>query len=129
MGKNNTKSRKLTVDKGGRPTKMTEDVVAKLDSIFKVGGDISEATSYAGIDRATYYRWVASDLGFATKMESAQHYADIVAKNVVVDSVVKEKNLDSAKWWLERRVFRDEKPQVAIQVNNYKDVISKLSDD
>ena len=44
-------------------------------------------------------------------------YSDVVAKNLVVDSIVKKKDLNSAKWWLEKRVFKQQ-PQVAVQVNN-----------
>lgn len=97
------------VDKGGRPTKKTDEMVAKLDSIFKVGGTVEEASSYAGINKTTYYRWLEQDDAFATEMEAAQHYADVVAKNVVVDDIVKNKDVGSAKWWLEKRQFKDSK--------------------
>ena len=98
---------KLTKSSVGRPTKKDDEVIAKLDSIFKVGGTIDEACSYAGIDHSTYHRWMDSDKGFATKMTAAQHYADVVAKNVVVDSIVKDRDLSTAKWWLEKRQFKE----------------------
>lgn len=53
-----------------------------------------------------------------TKMESAQRYADIVAKNIVVDSMIKQKDLSTAKWWLEKRQFKDSN-QTNVQVNNF----------
>lgn len=110
------KTTSITKNKEGRPTKLTEDTVTKLENIFKVGGTIEEACSYAGINKVSYYRWLDKDEGFVTKMEASQHYADIVAKNVVVDSIVKDKDLASAKWWLEKRVFK-ENVNTAIQVN------------
>lgn len=106
----------LQKNKEGRPTLKTEDVVNKLENIFKVGGTVEEAITYAGISKQTYYNWVEADDGFLTKMDAAQHYADIVAKNVVVDSIVKDRDLGSAKWWLEKRVFKDN-PSTMIQVN------------
>lgn len=102
----------------GRPTKLDDNVVAKLDSIFKVGGNVEEACSYALINKTTYYRWLEENEDFATKMESAQHYADIVAKNVVVDSMIKDRDLNTAKWWLEKREFKANN-QTNIQVNNF----------
>lgn len=101
----------------GRPTAITEETVAKLDSILKIGGTIEEACSYAGINKSTYYRNLEKDEDFATNMEAAQHYADIAAKNVVIDSIVKKKDLDTAKWWLEKRQFRNQGVSVAVQNN------------
>lgn len=91
---------------GGRPTLYSEDVVSKLESIFKIGGTVAEAISYAGISKETYYTWGEKHPGFMTKMEQARIYADIVAKNIVVDSMIKDKDLTTAKWWLEKREFK-----------------------
>lgn len=103
-------------NKGGRPTKMTDEVVQKLEDIFQRGGTVEEATSYARIARRSYHYWMEQDEVFAQKMESAQHYADIVAKKVVVDTIVKDKNDTNAKWWLEKREFKASN-KTNIQVN------------
>lgn|SRR3990167_3500715 len=105
----------LSKNEGGAPTKMTDDTVTKLESILKIGGTIEEACSYALISRETYYRWLKEDNGFMTKMDSAKHYSDIIAKNIVVDSMHKDRNLDTAKWWLEKRQFNQ--PFIAQQFN------------
>jgi len=107
------------IDLGGRPTKYGDEIVTKLENIFKVGGTIEEATSYAGISKPTYYRWLEDKSGFITKMEAAQHYADVVAKNLVVESITRDKNIENAKWWLEKRQFRyeDKGTTVNIQAN------------
>jgi len=110
MGKSITKS---TV---GRPTKLNDDLVVKLESIFKIGGTVEEACSYALINKTTYYRWLEENKDFATKMNSAQHYADIMAKKVVVRSILQDENLESAKYWLDRRAFKNP-TQTNIQVN------------
>lgn len=109
----------LQKNREGRPTKLTEDAVNKLESIFKVGGNVEEAISYAGISKQTYYNWIEADSSFLTKMEAAKHYADIVAKNVVVDSIVKDRDLGSAKWWLEKKHpdFQPQNHNTNIQVN------------
>jgi hypothetical protein len=107
---------KLAKHPGGRPLAVTNEVVKKLESIFKVGGTVAEACSYAGISKPTYYEHIKRDSSFLTKMEAAQHYADIVAKNVVVDDIVKNKDISSAKWWLEKREFKNAN-QTNVQVN------------
>ncbi len=112
--------RTLQTNKEGRPTKLTEDVVNKLENIFKVGGNVEEAISYAGISKQTYYNWIEADISFLTKMDAARHYADIVAKNVVIDAIVKDRDLGTAKWWLEKREFNQKEPAgIAVQVNNF----------
>ena len=107
---------KVVKNEGGRPTKLDEDTVKKLESIFKVGGTVEQACAYAGITRQSYYNYIKADEGFLTKMDNARFYSDIVAKNLVVDSIIKDKNLDSAKWWLEKREFN--KPVNDIKVLN-----------
>ena len=97
-----------TLQKTGRPTSITPDIETKLESIFKIGGTIAEATAYAGIGERTYYDRAKASPEFSQKMEAAKHYADIVAKNVVVDSILKDKDINSAKWWLEKRVYRND---------------------
>jgi len=113
--------KELTTSKVGRPTKYDESVVGKLDSIFKVGGTVDEACSYAGINKTTYYSWIELYPDFSTKMDASQHYADIVAKNVVVDAIVKNRDLQTAKWWLEKRELKQTQ-QTNVQVN----VLNKL---
>lgn len=114
----------ITKNLGGRPSKLDDEIVVKLDSIFKVGGTVEEACAYAGINKTTYYRWIEQNESFATKMASAQYYADIVAKNVVVDDIVKGRNVDTAKWWLEKRQFKTSQ-QTNVQVNFNKFIQSE----
>ena len=106
-------SKNIVKNKGGRPTVMSADTITKLESIFKIGGTVDEAVTYAGIGRRTYFDHLERDEAFRTKIEAAQHYADIVAKNVVIDAIVKDKDLNTAKWWLEKRQFNQ-----PIQQNN-----------
>lgn len=126
MAGSNTKN--ITKNLGGRPSKYAPDIVEKLESVFKIGGTIDEATSYAGIDKKTYYSWLEKHEGFSTKMEAAQHFADIAAKNIVIDAVVKDKDLATAKWWLEKRQFK-ETPQVVQQFNTQGNMSLEFTQD
>jgi len=98
---------KKIIKKAGAPTVVTPDVETKLESILKIGGTIAEATTYAGISERTYYDKQKRDEAFLQKMESAKHYADVAAKNVVVRAITEDKDLATAKWWLEKREFRE----------------------
>lgn len=109
MARGNTKNKLSNV---GRPTLYSDEIVEKLASIFRIGGTIEQAVSYAQIDKVTYYNWMDKHPNFSTKMEQARTYADIVAKNIVVDSMIKDKDLTTAKWWLEKREFKQ------VQQNN-----------
>lgn len=110
-----------TLQKTGRPTSITPDIETKLESIFKIGGTIAEATAYAGIGERTYYDRANASPEFSQKMEAAKHYADIIAKNVVVDSIIKDKDLNSAKWWLEKHEFKQSN-QILQQFNTGGDM-------
>lgn len=114
-------NKSVVVKKEGRPTKKTETVVKKLEDLFKVGGTVEQACAYAGITKPTYYEWLDKDEDFLTKMEAAKHYADIAAKNIVVEAITKKKNLSAAQWWLEHREFKNgsEIPVQQTQINNF----------
>lgn len=117
-------------NKGGRPTKLVPDTITKLESIFKIGGTIEEACSYAGIAPKTYHAWVKEDNGFVTKMTAAQHYADVAAKNVVVQAITKDKDLNTAKWWLEKRQFQPHNmTQINVEVKPLLGGISNVNND
>lgn len=110
--------RSVTKDLGGRPTKLSNEVVQKLEDIFKIGGTVDQAVNYARIARRTYYYWLEDDEDFAQKMQSAQEYADTVAKKIVVDAMTKGQDVATAKWWLEKREFKNSN-QTNVQVNNF----------
>lgn len=107
---------KKEVNPVGRPSIYSDEIVEKLASIFRIGGTIEQAVSYAQIDKVTYYNWMEKHPNFSTKMEQARTYADIVAKNIVVDSMIRDKDLTTAKWWLEKREFKQVQ-QTNTQVN------------
>lgn len=107
--------KKIEPKKPGRPTKYSEEIVVKLESILKIGGTIEQACAYAEIVRDTFYRWMEENEEFRTRMEKAKHYSDIIAKNIVVEAITKNKDLETAKWWLEKREFRNQ-PQNVIGI-------------
>lgn len=103
----------------GRPTVITEGVVAKLIECFKLGGSDTLACSYAGIDPSTFYRHMENDLDFATKIKSAKTYIEIVARSNVVKEI-ESGNLKASQWWLERRVEEFELHNKELEVDKSK---------
>ncbi len=85
---------------------LTDDVIASLRYAFRRSYTVQESCDYAGIDKATYYRWEKKSIEFATKMRSFKSFMNIESKDVLHDKIAKERSLETAKWHLERRQKR-----------------------
>lgn len=101
----------------GRPVKISEKLIEKLEDIFKKGASVSEACGLVNISTKTFYNWQNNNEDFQIKMTSARQYADIMAKKIVVKKIVEDKDLATAKWWLEKREFRNSDGQTNLQIN------------
>lgn len=89
--------------KAGRKSTITDDVVAKLETALQRGLSITKACQYARCSRDAYYRLYADNEAFRNKMLDAQQFISLVAATNVTDSIVREKNVENSKWWLERK--------------------------
>lgn len=56
----------------GRPNKVNYTVMSKLEDALHYGASISEACTYAGISRDTFYRHFRTEQIFAEKMNIAR---------------------------------------------------------
>lgn len=56
----------------GRPNKVNYTVMSKLEDALRYGASISEACTYAGISRDTFYRHYRTEQIFAEKMKTAR---------------------------------------------------------
>ena len=105
----------------GRPEVITEEVVQKLESILQLGVSDGMACQYAKIGRTTFYKKLKEDEEFADRIQSAKDLVTISAGQVVTKAIVKDKDLTTAKWWLERKApdeFGDKKAELPpVQVN------------
>jgi hypothetical protein len=116
--------------KVGKPTVFTEQVIKDIEDVLKVGGTVEEACSHAGITDRSYYYNVKVNVPLAIRVEKAKHFADIAAKHVVVNKIVKEKDDLNARWWLEKRQFKNELQTPMTQYNqfNFGDASQELVD-
>ena len=87
----------------GRPSKYTDEIIKSLVKSFEDGSTITEACNVAGISRQSYYDWMELHDDFSDKILIAQEYPDYVAKSLVV-SAMKKGDVDTGKWWLERKL-------------------------
>lgn len=71
----------------GRPSKKTDELVAKLIEAFHDDATIEQACYYSGIDKTTYYRWLDDSDEFRYEMSKAQEYPKVLAKRVLVKAM------------------------------------------
>lgn len=119
-GKKNNKT-------AGRPTKMTEEVVGKLECAFSKDFNVCEACDYAGIHRDSYYEWLKKDAEFSDRMEQAQTNLKRKAKINIADKI-EEGNMDVTKWFLERRAKDEYSVKQSVEVTGIEEEQSKLSE-
>ncbi len=91
----------------GRPRKITNSVVRKLEQAFEDGLNVTEACYSSVISRDTYYRRLQTDKAFSDKMSKSQAFLVSKAKSVVAKAV-KRGDLGASKWLLDRELKKQE---------------------
>lgn len=93
-------------DKGGRiADKYKPEIINKICDYVKLGVPFQYAAIRAGVSHETFYRWRASYVEFAERIEDAR--AEFVVVNVArIEKAAKERWL-AAAWMLERRCRED----------------------
>jgi len=89
-------------NKRGRPSKYTEKTVKALEAIHKLAITDAVACSHVRITRETYYSWLKTKPEFSDRMTKAKNYARIAAGSVVTGAI-KDKDVSTARWWLEKK--------------------------
>ena len=84
---------------GGRPTKMTEDTLKKLEEAFKYGCPDVEACYHAGISRQTLYNYQEKYPEFIDQKERWKNNPNFLARRNAV-LALEEVDTDMSKWWL-----------------------------
>ena len=97
----------MSIKKRGRPSKLDELTVKKLEDSFKYWLTVKEACSCAGISRETFYRKFNSDSEFRDKMEYFQNFPFIFAKSKIFEAMNSKDLALAAKYALEFLKRRD----------------------
>lgn len=111
-------------NKGGRPTKMTEMVVKKLEEAFAVGATDIQACFYAGITPQTLYNYQEARPEFLERKNALKQELGLIAKNKLA-ARINQGDVADAKWYLERR----ERDSFSTQVNSNQRFVDKGGDD
>lgn len=86
----------------GRPTIVTDAVVAKLEYGFMKGLNVTECCHYADISRNCFYEYLEKNPDFKDRIEELRSNPSTKAKLNVVEAI-ENGDTDLSKWWLERR--------------------------
>lgn len=89
-------------NKGGRPTVMTNEVVAKLEQAFSLGCSDIEACLFAGISKQTLYDYQKIHPEFADRKEELKEKLVLKARTVIA-TALNNNDETTAKWYLERK--------------------------
>lgn len=73
--------------KEGRPTKMTEETVKKLEEVFAIGGSDEEACFYADISKQTLYNYQQDHPEFVDRKEALKERPILKARQTVVSAL------------------------------------------
>lgn len=94
-------------------TKMTPELVDKLDKCFALSFTDQQACDFVGIDKKTLYKYCKKNKGYSTKKERLKGNINLKAKMNVVTSI-QNGSIKESKWWLERKV----KDEFSVRVEN-----------
>lgn len=86
----------------GRPTKMTEAVLGKLEQAFAYGSTDKEACFYAGINQDTMYEYQKLHPEFTERKEALKGSLILEARQKVAIDIKNDTKV--AQWYLERKV-------------------------
>lgn len=73
--------------RAGRPPKINNDTVKKLEAAFTNDFTLEEAWDYAGISKQTYYNWIKKSPVFVDRMRRAQNYPLTLAKRSMITQI------------------------------------------
>ena len=85
----------------GRPSKISDEIVQKLEEIFKIDWTVEEACWYAWISVRTFYYRCEVNEEFLHKMDRAKQFPFILARKVLMKSMTSKNEKVSLKAWTE----------------------------
>ena len=97
----------------GRPSKMTPEVVTKLEYAFAKSFTDEQACQHVDISRECLNNYCIANPEFRDKKESLKRNLTLKAKMNVVESI-ESGEISSSKWWLERK----NKEEFSLRVEN-----------
>jgi predicted GIY-YIG superfamily endonuclease len=113
---------------GGRPTKMTENTIGKLDEAFCWGCTDTEACLYADIHPDTLYEYIKKHPEYSDRKEALKENPVMLARASVVKSIKSEENPELALKYLERKKKDEFGVKQTVEVEGIEAVLKRLGD-
>ncbi len=116
-------------NKGGRPTVITPEVIAKLDQAFAIDCTVEEACAYADISRDAFYDYLKRNPKYSDRIEKLRQRPVLAARERVVKGV--KENYSNAMDYLKRKKKMEfgDASEVTIRVPKpIDDVLSDIED-
>jgi len=116
----------------GRPAKITDIVLSKLEDWFAMGFTDNEACLYADVAPATLYRYIEANPKFWERKELLKDQPKMVAKANLIKSIhstnplYTKQKIDDSKWWLERKSRNEFSLRQEIQAEVEGDITVKF---
>ncbi|MEX1013647.1 MAG: hypothetical protein WDZ80_00615 [Candidatus Paceibacterota bacterium] len=88
----------------GRPTKMTNETVNKLEQAFAIGCTDEEACSYAGISRETLNKYQNKNKEFLDKKHELKLKPVLKARQTIVNGLG---NISVAQWYAGKKMRKE----------------------
>lgn len=90
------------LEKRGRKTVMTPEIINKLEQAFSMGCSDLEACLYADIGKTTLYNYQNENPEFVERKEQLKEQLVLKARTVIANAL-NNKDENTAKWYLERK--------------------------
>lgn len=87
----------------GRPTVMTEEVIAKLEDAFLDGASDKESIFWANISKDAFYDYCKENPEFTERIEDLRDSLKLKAKKNIAKGI-NEGDRTLSQWYLERKV-------------------------
>jgi len=71
----------------GRSTKMTEEVVKKLEECAAIRATVTEACFYANISRETYYNWMKANPKLLDRLKELREQPFLKARQTIINKL------------------------------------------
>lgn len=124
-----------TKNRVGRPNKIDDVVLGKLESAFKIGATDREACYYADINPDTLYEYQKKHPDFTEQKEAWKRNPILKAKHTIYNNLG-DPNI--AKWLLERRdddysnkikqEVTNKTPQIVVATQADADLLKRIAD-
>ena len=100
-------------NKGGRPLKINQTVLQKLEQAFAYSYSDDEACLYAGIVPATLYTYQKRNPKFKERKEALKKSPNLVAKKVLVEGI--QDDIEQARWWALHKMSDEFSPKTKVE--------------